>query len=119
MLRSLAEDGEFARHVHAKVAAKWIPGVVACLRAAAAAGEAEPAPVQMDLAGWLAHSLPLMVHMLLLPTNPTVDFRVRREALVEQTAWFVLRGLGLKEAAIRRHYNKKTLSLLGIPPEAE
>jgi AcrR family transcriptional regulator len=55
-LRSLAEDGDFARVVHTKIASEWIPGVVACLRAAAAAGDVEPGVVQGDLAGWFTHS---------------------------------------------------------------
>jgi AcrR family transcriptional regulator len=112
MLRSLAQDGEFARHVHDRLAAKWIPAVVACMRAAIAAGDADPGPVKADVAGWFTHSLPLMVHLLLLPANPVVDFGVHRDSLVEQTVWFVLRGLGLKDAVLRRHYNKKALSLL-------
>ena len=111
MLRSLAEGGEFARHVHGRLATHWIPSIVACLRGAAAVGDAEPTPVHMDLGGWLTHSLPLMVRMLLLPVNPVVPFRVSRDALVEQTVWFILRGLGLTDAAIRRSYNTKALSL--------
>ena len=117
MLRSLAEGGEFARHVHGRLAAHWIPGIVASMRVAAAVGDAEPAPVHTDLGGWFTHSLPLMVRMLLLPMNPVVDFRVPRDALVEQTVWFVLRGLGLKAAVIRRHYNKRALAFLGATPE--
>jgi AcrR family transcriptional regulator len=112
MLRSLAEDGEFARHVYARLAEKWIPGIVACMQAATAAGDAEEVPVKSELAGWFAHSLPLMLHLLLLPTNPVVNFRVRQNALVEQTVWFLLRGMGLNDAAIKRHYNKKTLAVL-------
>jgi hypothetical protein len=64
------------------------------------------------LAGWFAHSLPLMLHLLLLPTNPAVNFRVRPTALVHQTVWFLLRGMGLKDAAIKRHYTKKNLAVL-------
>jgi hypothetical protein len=30
---------------------------------------------------------------------------------VEQAAWYTLRGLGLKEEVIRRHYNPKALAL--------
>jgi AcrR family transcriptional regulator len=112
MLRSLADDGEFARHVYARLAEKWVPSVVACLRVAAAAGDAERTPVKSSLAAWFAHSLPLMIHCLLLPTNPVVDFRVRRSVLIEQTVWFLLRGMGLNEAAIRRNYTKKTQTVL-------
>ncbi len=117
MLRSLADDGEFARHVYARLAANWLPGIVACMRAAIAAGDAEPGPVQPDLACWFAHSLTLMVHLMLLPANPVVNFHVHRSALVEQTVWFLLRGMSLKDAAIRKHYNKKTLAQWGEMPE--
>ena len=119
MLWSLAEDGEFARHVHTKIATNWIPPVVACIRAAEAAGEAIPGAVQPDLSGWFTHSLPLIIHLLLLPTNRVVNFRVRRDALIEQTVWFLLRGLGLKDSAIDRHYSKKALALLGESPDVD
>ncbi len=112
MLRSLADDGEFARHVYARVSTNWIPGIVACQKAAADAGDTDPVPVKSDLAGWFMHCLPFMVHLLLLPANPAVHFRVRRQALVEQIVWFMLRGLGLKDAVISRLYSKKTLSQL-------
>jgi AcrR family transcriptional regulator len=112
MLRSLAEDGEFARHVHERIALKWIPAVVDCMRAAEAAGDTEPGPVRPDVGGWFAHSLPLIVHLLLLPANPVIEFRVRREALLEQALWFILRGIGLKEEALRRLLNKKALAAL-------
>lgn len=112
ILRSLAEDGEFARHVHAKIATNWIPPVVACIRAAEAAGEATPGVVQPDLSGWFTHSLPLFIHLLLLPLDRVVNFRVRRDALIEQMVWFLLRGLGLKDSAIDQHYGKEALALL-------
>ena len=119
MLRSLAEDGEFAPGM---CTPNWrptgFPGIVTCLQAAAAAGDAEPLrAVQADLACWFVHSLTLMVHLLLFPANPVVNFHVRRNALIEQIVWFLLRGMGLKETAIRQHYNKKTLSQLGDRPE--
>jgi hypothetical protein len=35
-----------------------------------------------------------------------------RDELVEQTVWFLLRGMGLEEHAIRRYYNPQALALL-------
>jgi hypothetical protein len=36
--------------------------------------------------------------------------------LIEQATWFALFGVGLKEQAIKRYYNRKVLSLLaGLP----
>jgi hypothetical protein len=59
-----------------------------------------------------------VIHWLLLPANPVVEFRVRREALIEQTLWFILRGLGLKEAALKRLLSKKALAALDGMPAA-
>jgi hypothetical protein len=52
-----------------------------------------------------------MLH--LHPKVPAIDYHVSKDALVEQATWFSLRGVGLEEEVIRRHYNPKALSLLG------
>src|SRR5262249_53501314 len=52
MLRSLLEDGEFARFFLERAFACWLTKVEECLKAAVAAGEADPSPVQPRLTGW-------------------------------------------------------------------
>ena len=113
MLRSLAEDGEFARSLLQRLESDWIPKVEECVRAAVAAGEAVARPVRADLGGWFAHHLAAVIMLNLLPATPVVDYGVSRAQLVEQIVWFSLRGLGLKDDAIRRHYNPKALALFG------
>jgi AcrR family transcriptional regulator len=112
MLRSLAEDGEFARLALGRPAEFWVPKVVECLKAAMAAGEALEGPIHARSAAWFAHHLPVMVLTYLLPARAVIDYELSREELVEQVVWFALRGMGLKEEAIRRHYNPKALALL-------
>ena len=112
MLRSLAEDGEFARLALGKPAGYWVPKVSECLKAAVAAGEATEGPIPLNSAAWFAHHLPVMILTYLLPARPAIDYGFSREELVEQAVWFALRGMGLKEEAIRRHYNPKALALL-------
>ncbi|CAN5483353.1 TetR/AcrR family transcriptional regulator [soil metagenome] len=112
LLRSLAEDGEFARHVYAKLSSSWLPGIVACLKASNRAGDTIQQESKPDAMGWFLHSLPLIIHMLLLPANPIVNFHVRNKALVEQTVRFLLRGVGLKDSVAARLYTSKTLSRL-------
>jgi len=46
-----------------------------------------------------------------LPATPAVDYGVGPDKLVEQIVWFALRGLGLKDEAIRRDYNPRALAL--------
>jgi AcrR family transcriptional regulator len=103
-LRSLAEDGEFARVLHRRLAEEWVPKIEECLRVAAAAGEAFEGPVLPGLGGWLSHHLAAMLGAYLLPATAVVDYGLPPEQLVVQVAWFALRGLGLKEEAIRRYY---------------
>ena len=43
-----------------------------------------------------------MMHFL--PVDPVIDYGIPREELVNQVIWFCLRGMGLKEEAIRRCY---------------
>jgi AcrR family transcriptional regulator len=112
MLRSLAEDGEFARLALRGVAEHWVPKVADCLKVAVAAGEAVPGPVRRASAAWFAHHLPAMVATYLLPPTPVVAHRLSKEKVVEQAVWFILRGMGIKEDVIKRHYNPKALSLL-------
>jgi len=112
-LRSLAEDGEFARLQLGRVGSCWTPKVEECVRAAVAAGDAVAGPVRPNLGGWFTHHLACMVNLCRLPDDPVVDYRVGRDRLVEQVAWFALRGLGLKDEAIRRYYNPKALALFG------
>ncbi len=110
MLRSLAEDGDFARLMLRKIASDWAPKVVECVRAAVKGGEAVGGPVPPGRCAWFTHHLAAMIVLHLLPTTPVVDYGASRAQLVEQAVWFTLRGMGLKEEAIQRYYNPKAVA---------
>jgi AcrR family transcriptional regulator len=114
MLRSLAEDGEFARLILQPVANVLVPKIDECLRVAVSVGDAAAGHVLPTLAGWFAYNLSVMSSMLSVQNPPAVDFGVPRSHLVGQVVWFSLRGMGLHEEAIRRHYQPEALSALGI-----
>src|SRR5262245_31180660 len=109
MLRSLLADGEFARFYLEQAVACWISKVEECLKAAIAAGEAVASPVQPRLASWFFEHLAGTIQAFAQPAKPVVDYGVSRKQLVEQVVWFALRGMGLKDEAIRRYYNPKAL----------
>jgi hypothetical protein len=111
MLRSLADDGEFARVLLARVGREWIPKVKKCIVTAIAEGDAIEGFVQPRLSGWLTHHVAAMIMLHLLPTAAVVDYGMSEDQLVEQTVWFALRGMGLKEKVIARYYNPKALAL--------
>jgi AcrR family transcriptional regulator len=112
MLRSLAEDGEFARVFLERLASGWISKVEESIKAAVAAGDAVNGPIRPRLRGWFTHHLAVMTMLHLLPPKAVVDYGLSRDKLMEQVVWFSLRGMGLKEEAIKRYYNPKALALL-------
>ena len=111
-VRSLLDDGAFVRLTHKKFAPAWIAKFEACLKAAAKAGDLHGVPMRQDLRAWLVHHIAFAVMLHLHPEDPAVDYKLSRQALVEQTVWFALLGVGLKERAIKSYYNPKALSLL-------
>jgi AcrR family transcriptional regulator len=112
MLRSLAEDGEFARLFLQGMPSLWTSKVEQCLQAALDAGDAVAGPVAPRLAAWFTQHVAAQVRTQMLPARPPVDYGEPREKLVEQAVWFTLRGMGLKDEAIKRHYNPKALALV-------
>jgi len=111
MLRSMLDDGEFARLHLRQIASGCIPKIEQCLKAAVEAGDAVNGPVLHSLEGWFCHNLAVALKLHLSPSTPIVDYKVPRAKLVEQAVWFTLRGMGLKEEAIKRYYNPKALAL--------
>lgn len=112
MQRSLAEDGEFARLIHQRIASHWVPKVEECLKAAVAAGDAVEGPLRADFSACLTRDLATILMLHLLPKTPIVDYGMSAEELAEQVGWFVLRGMGLKDDAIKRYYNPQAFALM-------
>ncbi|HVC92904.1 MAG TPA: helix-turn-helix domain-containing protein [Pirellulales bacterium] len=111
MLRSLTENGEFVRLCLKGLPSELNQWMAASLQAAVAAGDAYDGPVQPSLGCWLTHHLAMMIKAYKLPTTPVMDYKLPGEKVVEQTVWYTLRGMGLKDEAIRRYYNPRALAL--------
>jgi AcrR family transcriptional regulator len=106
MLRSMMEDGEFARLFFQRSVSCWMTKVQECLEATFAAGDAIRGPV-------FTFHLAKTIMLSLIPATPVVDYGVPCEPLIEQAVWFSLRGMGVKDEAIRRYYNPEALAILG------
>lgn len=103
------EDGEFARLAIQGGPSLWVGKVKKCIQAAIASGDAVNGPVHPDLASWFANQMAAMIMIHLMPAKPVIDFGVSRRKLINQAVWFSLRGMGLKDEAIKRYYNPKSM----------
>lgn len=113
MLHSFSADGEFARgFTESHLASGIIAKLEACLRAAEKAGDVNSAVGKPGMRAWLTQHLAAMLMLNELPGRAVVDMKASYPQLVEQATWFALRGMGLKDAAIKRHYNPKAFALL-------
>jgi hypothetical protein len=79
--------------------------------AAIEAGDMVPSPVSKPNLLLFAHHLATMIATMHLPKKPVVNYEASRDELVQQAVWFALRGVGLKDDAIKRFYNPKALAL--------
>lgn len=113
MLRSMMEDGEFARLFFERSVSCWLSKVQECLAAAEASGDAVPGPVDTRLGAVFTHHLAKLIMLSLIPDRPVVHYGVPCEPLIEQAVWFSLRGMGVKDEAIKRFYNPEALAILG------
>jgi AcrR family transcriptional regulator len=105
ILRSLMDEGEFTRMAVQGGPLRLAKKVEECLSAANRAGDMLATPVRAGLAGWMVHLLISGVMIHSLPSEPVIDYGVSQRELVKQVVWFCLRGMGLKEEAIRRCYH--------------
>jgi AcrR family transcriptional regulator len=112
MLRSMMEDGEFARLFYLRNMPCWVSKIQACLKASIASGETNRGPVLANVGALFTRHLAKTIMLSLMPETPIFDYGVPREKLVEQAVWFTLRGMGVKDEAIKRYYNSKALSIL-------
>jgi hypothetical protein len=82
------------------------------IKAAIASGDAMDSQVPHNLRAWFTHRLSFVIMTDFVPSAPVLNYGVSREKLVKHVVWFLLRGIGLKEESIRRHYTVRGLALM-------
>src|SRR3954452_8650541 len=110
MTTSHLDDGEFARLLYAKVGDLIGPVFTASLDRAAAAGEASRVGSEPLNLFWFAHHTVLMAALTRLPAIPCLDYGNAAD-LERQLCQFILRGIGLNEAAITSHLDRALSSI--------
>jgi AcrR family transcriptional regulator len=111
MLKSLLEDGAFARLVYRSRFDGYCSRMEACLDAAVAARDAVRSPLTPGNRARLAYHVGAWMALVYLPPKPAINYRVSREKLLDQSVWFVLRGMGLTDQALATYYNPGALAL--------
>jgi len=100
MLHSCLEDGDYARELFAAVAPRVVPLFVASLNAAETAGDLAKLPSNGANRFWFAHHIAAMMAIAFLPQQGFIPYDGALDRLVEEAGDFILRGIGMSEAAI-------------------
>jgi AcrR family transcriptional regulator len=108
LLRSMASDGRFARSFFADVFGPQVEWVERCLRAAEKQGELESFGRPLSVRAWVSYLMQVQALVTIQSDPPLVDYGAANSALAEPILLFMLRGLGLKESAIRRGLKTKS-----------
>ena len=111
MLKSLLEDGAFARMVYRSRFDCYCSRIEACLEAAITAGDAVQTPLTAGNRARFAYHVGAWMALVYLPPKPAINYGVSREKLLDQCVWFVLRGMGLTDQALANYYNPGALAL--------
>ena len=112
MATSHLDDGEFARLLYTKVGDLIAPVFTASLDSAVAAGDASRIGTEPLNLFWFAHHTVLMAALARLPAVPCLAYGNVAD-LERQLCEFLLRGIGLNEAAIASHLDRE------LPPDSK
>lgn len=105
MATSHLDDGEFARVLYAKIETLIGAMFVASLERAIAAGDARPCVGDPLNLFWFAHHAVMTVALTRLPATPCLAYGEVKD-LERQLCEFLLRGIGLNDAAIASHLGR-------------
>jgi TetR/AcrR family transcriptional regulator, transcriptional repressor of aconitase len=118
MVTSHLDDGEFARLIYEKIGALIGPVFTASLARAVEAGDAARiggAPLNLF---WFAHHTVLMATLARLPSVPSLPYGNAAD-FERQICEFILRGIGLTEAAVASYLDPELSPNPGQPVTSE
>jgi AcrR family transcriptional regulator len=97
---SFLEDGEYARELFEAVSERVLPLFEASYAAAMAAGDIAAQPARPRNLFWFAQHVAVMMALAGLPGRSCVPCEGTLDELVDEAAAFILRGIGMSDAAI-------------------
>lgn len=118
MATSHLDDGEFARLLYAKIEKLIGSLFVASLERAVAGGDARPFCGDPLNLFWFAHHTVMTAALTRLSATPCLAYG-RADNLERQLCEFLLRGIGLNDAAIALHLDQEQVAEVGKTAIAE
>jgi len=100
LLHSCLEDGAYARELFETVGPRVVPLFTASVAAAEAAGDLVPTADGTANRFWFAQHIAAMMAFTALPKNGCIPYQGTPERIVDEASRFILRGIGMTEAAI-------------------
>jgi TetR/AcrR family transcriptional regulator, transcriptional repressor of aconitase len=100
VLYSFLEDGEYARELFDRIFERVHPLFAASINAALLAGDLKPGPIASANRFWFGQHIAAMIAFAGLSGRTSVPYDGTPAELVEQASWFILRGIGMRDAAI-------------------
>jgi len=117
VLQSLIEDGEYARILMSRIHGTVLPVFAASMAAARRAGDMRRDGIDPAEAFWFAHHVAAHIALGRLSGSDVFPRTGNLEAVIAEAACFCLRGMGLTERAIARHYRPDAPSALATDRE--
>jgi AcrR family transcriptional regulator len=106
LLRSLCEDGAYARIAFGKAKNCLVDKLHECLKVSKKNGDLVDAPLKAG--PWLAHHLAMMILVTRVPGVAIVEYGVKQSQLIDEAVTFCLRGLGLRQEVLARYMHPKS-----------
>lgn len=100
VLHSFLEDGEYARELFDHVFERVHPLFAASIVAAVAAGDLASGTIASANRFWFGQHIAAMMAFVFLPGMACIAYQGTQAALVEEATRFILRGIGMTDAAV-------------------
>jgi TetR/AcrR family transcriptional regulator, transcriptional repressor of aconitase len=118
VLHSFLEDGEYARELFDTIFEQVHPLFAASVEAASAAGDLVAGQIASANRFWFGHHVAAMVACAFLPARTCLAYAGTLAELVGEASRFILRGIGMTDAAITAALAAGTCSPFDLaPPE--
>ncbi len=109
LFRSLLGDARYARTHFRNLHGIMEERISACFDKAAEAGDLAHVPIGNVNRMWLVHHLAMALNLCHMSDEPAFEYDCTKQELAEQAILFCLRGIGMTESAIDRHFQVSKL----------